>query len=51
MPGVWAKAAFSKQAVLLMKDMARRYPTHPLAYEARKYAKVFDDENHGIFAY
>jgi len=31
-------------AVQLMKRFARRYPHHPLAAEARKYARVFKEE-------
>jgi len=30
--------------VQLMKEVARRYPKHPLAAEARKYAQVFAEE-------
>jgi len=36
------------QSVRLMKQVARRYPHHPLAKEARKYAAVFAQERIGL---
>ncbi|MCW3055803.1 MAG: hypothetical protein JWN14_4973 [Chthonomonadales bacterium] len=46
-----------REAARLMHDCAVRYPHHPLAKEAAKYAKVFDqerkdswDENHSAYA-
>jgi outer membrane protein assembly factor BamD (BamD/ComL family) len=37
-------AGLSRQSVLLMRELVRRYPKHPLAKDARKYAKVFNGE-------
>jgi outer membrane protein assembly factor BamD (BamD/ComL family) len=38
------RSDLERQAILLMRRMARRYPKHPLAHYARKYAAVFADE-------
>ena len=35
------------KSIRMMKQFVRRYPRHPLANEARKYARVFNDERKG----
>jgi len=35
------------ESIRLMKRLLRRYPRHPLAKEARKYARVFNEERKG----